>query len=137
MVFNALTTDEVQNGVDRIVGHLGSPGGFLDEAQRAQLRLASSIERYLRVEREVHQRLVAIACDKLTVIIGDVDSSEARARAQRVAKVADSTQLGEVIADLLEELRMRGTEGALINRIHEVLREAVDRENDAMAEAPR
>jgi hypothetical protein len=137
MVFNALTTDEVQNAVGGVVACLKPLESSLDETQRGQLRWATSLERYLRVERELHHRLVVAVRDQLIDILDGVRVSDVRGWAQRVADVSDGAQLGEVIAELLGELRMRGTEGALIDRIHEVLRDAVDRENEAMAVAPR
>ena len=137
MISDALTIDEVQGAVDRVVDSLRSQEGPLDEEKRGQLRLATSIERYLRVERELHQLLVATLRNQLTNILDGVGTSEVRDWAQRVVTAADSAQLGEVIAELLVDLRMRGTQGALIHRIHGVLREVVDYENAAMAEAPR
>ena len=137
MIFDALSIDEVQSAVDRVVESLRSQEGPLDEEKRGQLRSATSIERYLRVERELDQWLVAILRDQLTNILDGVGASEVRDWAQRVVTAADSAQLGEVIAGLLVDLRMRGTEGALIHRIHGLLHEVIDYENAAMAEAPR
>ena len=137
MVFDALTVDEVQGALDHVVDSLRSPQENLDEAQRAQLRSVTSIERYLRVERDLHQRLVTAVRDQLTVILDGVGTSEGRDWARRTAAVLDSAQLGEVVAELLDDLARRASHDGLINRIHAVLREAVERENVAMAEAPR
>ena len=137
MVFNALTTDEVESAVHRIVDSLGSPQGSSGEAQLGQLRSALSIERYLRVERELHQPLVVRMRDQLAKILDGAGTSEGHDWARRIDNVADSAQLGVVTAELLVELRIRGTEGALLSQIHGVLREAADRENAMMAQAPR
>ncbi len=137
MVFDALTVDEVRLALDHVVDSLRSPQENLDEAQRAQLRSVTSIERYLRVERDLHQRLVTAVRDQLTVILDGVGTSEGRDWARRTAAVLDSAQLGEVVAELLDDLARRASHDGLINRIHAVLREAVERENVAMAEAPR
>ena len=137
MVFDALSVAEVHHGVDEIIEHLAALNGSSDDVQRGQRHTVASIERYLKVESNLRLQFFVDMRDQLSGVLAQAHSDGPCAWSSRVADAADSEQLALVIVELLDELRLRGTLGAMISRIHGVLRQAVDRENDAMMVAPK
>lgn len=134
MVFNALTPTQVREAIAPFATPSTSSA---DSTGRSQSKVIANLERHLRVEEEVQQELLTWLRRGLTQVLAGASLEDGDSWARRVDAAHDSASLGEVIAELLHELRTRGAARSVVDRIHAVLRDVVDQENEAMAVATR
>lgn len=137
MVFDALTPSQVQEAIEPFIKASMS---FTEASESSaetggvvQSRVIMNLERHLRVEEEVQPRLLTLLRRGLLDLLASAQLDDGDAWMRRVDVAHDGASLGEVISDLLYELHKRVAARLMIERIHTLLREVVDRENDAFA----
>lgn len=131
-MFNAMSEAEVVLAVGRVLREAAAHEGEADEYHRSQLLSAYSVARHLAAEQ--------IAAPALHAWFREAVASELEGeRAQAVRAAHDAERLGEIVADVLAELRAEGTPaaGERRARLHALLGELCEREVAALAEPPR
>lgn len=139
-MFNALRTDELIAGMGTTMRAAAAAEGPADEYARGQLLSAFSISRLLAAEVRATPGLLAWLKGELDAALAASEHPAAAGGRERVAAAADANEVGDVLVDLLAELRAGGRDGegdqALRERLHAVLREMAARELAALAARP-
>lgn len=137
MVFNAPPTDVVLRAVGRLLYETSALTGELSDAQRGQLDAAQSIVRYLAVEECVKATLVSSLRQQALEILRAGDQTSLRDYVATLESAATIGDISEVLSRVLSELGHSGSHVVVIDQLHGVLRNVVEREVAAMAVAPR
>lgn len=137
-MFNALRTEELIAGMGTTLRAAAGATGPPDEYARGQLLSAYSVSRLLAAEVSAEAELLGWLRDEvLAALAAAPDDPAASAAVPRVEAAADGVALGEVLVDLLADLRRRAEEPELRRRLHSILREMAQRELAALAARPR
>lgn len=129
-MFNAMTNAEVVLSVGRVLREAARVEGAPDEYGRSQLLSGYSVARHLAAEEAAAPELHAWFRE---AVAAELDGEQAAA----VRAASDPARLGDLVAEVLAELRGAPGLKAVRARLRALLRELADREVAALAEPPR
>lgn len=137
-MFNPLRADQMILAVGGVLRLAADARGPLDEYQRSQALSAYSVTRNYAAELAASGELLSWLQGELLPALAEDDRRSAARAHERLAIAADGVEVGEVLGDLLEELRRDGRDpDALRRKVQSVLADLADREIEALARGAR
>ena len=137
-MFNPLKADQMilaLGDVLRLTAEVREP---LDDYQRSQLLSGLSITRNLAAEQAASAELLNWLRGELAPALEADGRPSARRARERLLSASDGIEAGEVLGELLEDLRRdRDGQDTLRSRVQQVLGELADREVAALASGTR
>jgi hypothetical protein len=136
-VFNPLRADQMILAVGNVLRLAADVRGPLDEYQRSQLLSGLSITRNLAAEQAASAELLAWLRGEVDAALETDARPAARRTRERLTAAADGIEIGDVLGELLEDLRREAADDPLRRRVQQLLGEMADREVGALASGTR
>lgn len=143
-----MTSPEIVLALGRTLKDAADPDRPQDEYRRGQLLSAYSVARHLAAEQSAEAELRSWFRSRMAGLLepaseqaaslgdGALEARLAETGA-RIAQAEDRREIGELVCELLAELRAGGAPSHDVHReIQSLLRELCDREVTALADAP-
>jgi hypothetical protein len=132
-MFNAMEPEDLVLALGRVLRSAADFGGDFDDYQRSQLLSGYSVARHLAAEQSAQAALLSWFQEELAEMLHDVEIDPVLR--ERLVHARTGAQLGNALAELLDQLPEDPVHTAFRTRLHAAFAEMADREVAALADA--